>query len=148
MTAYKCDVMGRDCSECASRASGSYSKYGCAFCERTSRCVYRDTCLQDLATSCPPPEIDDIQPLSGPFEGGTDVTISGRNLGSRVEDVRGSVNVGAGSSVQPCVVNEDLYVISTRQVPPNGRILFAKFWFSFKVCTFAYVALCTRTHAL
>ena len=109
LTAYKCDVMGRDCSECASLSSGEYAKYSCAFCGLTSRCVPRDTCLQNLvsAPNCPLPEIADITPLTGPWEGGTEITISGSNLGSDVDDVR-SVKADG----QTCRVIRDLYVVS------------------------------------
>lgn len=36
-----------------------------------------------------------IEPLRGPLEGGTLLTIRGRNLGRRFSDIAGAVRVGA-----------------------------------------------------
>lgn len=102
--------MGRDCSKCASLQTNSYAKYDCAFCGLSSQCVYADTCSSGLLSSCPPPTITDIQPLSSPLEGGTRITITGSNLGSSVDDVRRAVEVGG----QPCVLVEDKYEVSQR----------------------------------
>ena len=43
-----------------------------------------------------------IQPLAGPLEGGTLVTIEGSNLGLREEDVQDNVYIGD----VPCIVHE------------------------------------------
>lgn len=51
-----------------------------------------------------------IEPLSGLLEGGTLVTISGSNLGQKVEDILQSVMVAG----VPCSVVPELYEISTR----------------------------------
>lgn len=53
-----------------------------------------------------------LDPVSGPVEGGTVVTISGSNLGQRAEDIQNSVTV-AGI---PCIVIHGRYEISSRQV--------------------------------
>lgn len=65
--------------------------------------------IQVFATSCssPPPQ---IEPLSGLLEGGTLLTISGSNLGQKVEDILQSVLV-AGI---PCSVIPSLYEVSSR----------------------------------
>lgn len=51
-----------------------------------------------------------IQPLAGPLEGGTLVTIEGSNLGLKEEDVKGSVFIGD----VPCAVED--YHVSVRIV--------------------------------
>lgn len=49
-----------------------------------------------------------IEPLSGPLEGGTLITIRGRNLGRRFSDVVNTVKIG---NVK-CSVLQDRYVVS------------------------------------
>lgn len=51
-----------------------------------------------------------IEPLSGLLEGGTMLTISGSNLGQKVEDILHSVSVAG----VPCSVIPSLYEISSR----------------------------------
>lgn len=51
-----------------------------------------------------------IEPLSGLLEGGTMLTISGSNLGQKVEDILHSVSVAG----VPCLVIPSLYEISSR----------------------------------
>ena len=46
--------------------------------------------------------VPQIQPLAGPLEGGTLVTIEGSNLGLREEDVQGNIFIGE----VPCEVHE------------------------------------------
>lgn len=76
------------------------------------------TSPHSLAASCP-----QIQPLAGPLEGGTLVTIEGSNLGLKEEDVRGNVFIGD----VPCHVHE--YHVSvkiicrTSPVPGGGQNL-------------------------
>lgn len=53
-----------------------------------------------------------LDPVSGPVEGGTVVTISGSNLGQRAEDIQNSVQV-AGVH---CNVIHSRYEVSSRQV--------------------------------
>ncbi|XP_066956195.1 plexin-B-like isoform X2 [Macrobrachium rosenbergii] len=67
-----------------------------------------------LLGQCPTPRIDMIQPLSGPLEGGTSVTIEGSNLGLREEDVRNNVFIGD----VPCRVHE--YHVSVKIVCRTG----------------------------
>lgn len=58
---------------------------------------------------CPPARLQ-VQPLSGPLEGGVLVTITGSNLGMRYQDVEGGVTV---AGVQ-CLPQPEGYQISTR----------------------------------
>ncbi|XP_016099350.1 plexin-B1-like [Sinocyclocheilus grahami] len=50
-----------------------------------------------------------IEPLSGPVEGGTVLTVSGSNLGQRAEDIQHSVTVAG----VPCTVIPDRYQVSS-----------------------------------
>ncbi|XP_045114407.1 plexin-B-like isoform X2 [Portunus trituberculatus] len=109
LTLYKCGVLGahrghHDCSLCVTR----HPRYRCAWCG--AACRYAPHCpvaaassspslprppLEDARLSqCPTPRIDLIQPLAGPLEGGTLVTIEGSNLGLREEDVQGNIFIG------------------------------------------------------
>lgn len=69
-----------------------------------------------------------LDPVSGPVEGGTVVTISGSNLGQRAEDIQNSVTV-AGI---PCSVIHSRYEVSSRQVigTPELKLLARFFIFS------------------
>lgn len=61
-----------------------------------------------------------LDPVSGPVEGGTVVTISGSNLGQRAEDIQNSVTVAG----VPCSVINSRYEVSSRQVVARpGNIL-------------------------
>ncbi|XP_063883556.1 LOW QUALITY PROTEIN: plexin-B-like [Scylla paramamosain] len=117
LTLYKCGVLGahrghHDCSLCVTR----HPRYRCAWCG--AACRYAPHCpvaaassspslprppLEDARLSqCPTPRIDLIQPLAGPLEGGTMVTIEGSNLGLREEDVKNNVFIGD----VPCHVHD------------------------------------------
>ncbi|XP_042903484.1 plexin-B isoform X2 [Parasteatoda tepidariorum] len=107
VTLYKCPLLGShggraDCSLCLTRDR----KYQCAWCDGS--CKYGDSCLVPVATTCPPPRIDYIHPLSGPIEGGTLVTIEGSNLGTSEEEVRDNITIGG----IPCILED--YSVSVR----------------------------------
>lgn len=57
------------------------------------------------------PLVFQLDPVSGPVEGGTVVTISGSNLGQRAEDIQNSVTVAG----VPCSVIHSRYEVSSRQ---------------------------------
>ncbi|TMS15734.1 Plexin-B1, partial [Larimichthys crocea] len=99
-----------DCSRCRT----ADPKYGCVWCGGTasSRCVYQDSCTDEVQHTCPAPVIHFLDPVSGPVEGGTVVTISGSNLGQRAEDIQNSVTV-AGVT---CNVIHSRYEVSSRIV--------------------------------
>ncbi|XP_042222499.1 plexin-B-like isoform X6 [Homarus americanus] len=132
---YKCGVLGahrghHDCSLCVTR----HPRYRCTWC--SAACRYAPHCpvttgvaaasssaavprptgrdqLDVIAndarlSQCPTPRIDVIQPLAGPLEGGTLVTIEGSNLGLREEDVQENVFIGD----VPCHVHD--YRVSVR----------------------------------
>uniref|UniRef100_A0A8D0DBF8 Plexin-B1 n=1 Tax=Sander lucioperca TaxID=283035 RepID=A0A8D0DBF8_SANLU len=58
------------------------------------------------------PLVFQLDPVSGPVEGGTVVTISGSNLGQRAEDIQNSVTVAG----VPCSVIHSRYEVSSRIV--------------------------------
>uniref|UniRef100_A0A673IQ08 Plexin-B1 n=1 Tax=Sinocyclocheilus rhinocerous TaxID=307959 RepID=A0A673IQ08_9TELE len=99
---YNCSVGRSDCSRCHT----ADQQYGCVWCEGSrSSCVYRSSCTEHVQQTCPAPHIHTIEPLSGPVEGGTVLTVSGSNLGQRAEDIQHSVTVAG----VPCTVIPDRY---------------------------------------
>uniref|UniRef100_A0A8D3C194 Plexin b1a n=1 Tax=Scophthalmus maximus TaxID=52904 RepID=A0A8D3C194_SCOMX len=94
-------------------------RYGCVWCggAATSRCVYQDSCTGQIEHTCPAPVIHFLDPVSGPVEGGTVVTISGSNLGQRAEDIQSSVTVAG----VPCSVIHSRYEVSSRIVCETTR---------------------------
>ncbi|XP_056241782.1 plexin-B1 isoform X2 [Seriola aureovittata] len=110
VTLFNCSVGRSDCSRCRT----ADPKYGCVWCggAASSRCVYQDSCTDEIKHTCPAPVIHFLDPVSGPVEGGTVVTISGSNLGQRAEDIQNSVTV-AGI---PCSVIHSRYEVSSRIV--------------------------------
>ncbi|XP_024860656.1 plexin-B1 isoform X2 [Kryptolebias marmoratus] len=115
VTLFNCSVGRLDCSRCQT----ADPKYGCVWCggAASSHCVYRDSCTAEVKHTCPAPVIHFLDPVSGPVEGGTVVTISGSNLGQRAEDISSSVTV-AGVS---CSVIHSRYEVSSRIVCETTR---------------------------
>uniref|UniRef100_A0A3Q1CL05 Plexin-B1 n=1 Tax=Amphiprion ocellaris TaxID=80972 RepID=A0A3Q1CL05_AMPOC len=110
VTLFNCSVGRSDCSRCRT----ADPKYGCVWCggAASSRCVYQDSCTDEIKHTCPAPVIHFLDPVSGPVEGGTVVTISGSNLGQRAEDIQSSVTVAG----VPCSVIHSRYEVSSRIV--------------------------------
>ncbi|KAG0427984.1 hypothetical protein HPB47_025004 [Ixodes persulcatus] len=107
LTLYKCQLLGShggrpDCSLCLTRDP----KYRCSWCGGS--CATADSCIQPVSTTCPPPRIDWIHPLSGPIEGGTFVTIEGSNLGTSKEEIYDKIKIGGIPCIpeqSPCVIH-------------------------------------------
>uniref|UniRef100_A0A8C7F4H3 Plexin b1a n=1 Tax=Oncorhynchus kisutch TaxID=8019 RepID=A0A8C7F4H3_ONCKI len=109
VTLFNCSVGRSDCSRCRM----ADQKYGCVWCGGArSRCSYRDSCAGEIKQSCPAPVIHFMEPISGPVDGGTVVTISGSNLGQKAEDIQNSVTLAG----VPCTVINSRYEISSRIV--------------------------------
>ncbi|XP_077458372.1 plexin-B1-like isoform X3 [Stigmatopora argus] len=110
VTLYNCSVGRSDCSRCRT----ADPKYACVWCggPDNSHCIYRGSCTDDVKHTCPAPVIHFLDPVTGPVEGGTLVTISGSNLGQRAEDIHNSVTVAG----VPCSVIHSRYEISSRIV--------------------------------
>ncbi|XP_078110260.1 plexin-B3 isoform X1 [Sander vitreus] len=103
---YDCSAGQSDCSQCRAVPE----EYGCVWC--SGSCVYNQSCTSVPADTCPPPQITQVLPVSGPLEGGVLVTITGSNLGMKYQDVMGGVTV---AGVQ-CLPRAEGYQISTRVV--------------------------------
>nr|XP_046252941.1 plexin-B1 isoform X2 [Scatophagus argus] len=115
VTLFNCSVGRQDCSRCRT----ADPKYGCVWCggAASSRCVYQDSCTDEVQDTCPAPVIHYLDPVSGPIEGGTVVTISGSNLGQRAQDIQNSVTVAG----VPCSVIHSRYEVSSRIVCETTR---------------------------
>ncbi|KAF6313315.1 plexin B1 [Rhinolophus ferrumequinum] len=108
---YDCSVGHGDCSRCQT----ALPQYDCVWCKgEHSRCVAREACgnADAVATQCPAPLIHSVEPLTGPVDGGTRVTIRGSNLGQHVQDVQDMVRVAG----VPCVVDAQVYEVSSSLV--------------------------------
>ncbi|XP_053392367.1 plexin-B2-like, partial [Mercenaria mercenaria] len=105
VTVYSCAELGKDCSHCRALKS----RYGCTWCSDDGNCQYNDSC-DKKATTCPPPAVTKIVPKDGPWEGGTKVTINGKELGSRISDIDGVMVAGRN-----CTLNSADFGIQ-----PNG----------------------------
>ncbi|KAM9185721.1 plexin-B1 isoform 2-T2 [Dugong dugon] len=112
---YDCFVGHGDCSRCQT----AMPQYGCVWCEgERPRCVAREACGEAgaVATQCPAPFIHSVEPLTGPVDGGTRVTIRGSNLGQHVQDVQDTVRVAG----VPCAVDIQEYEVSSSLVCITG----------------------------
>uniref|UniRef100_A0A8C4LSN1 Plexin B1 n=1 Tax=Equus asinus asinus TaxID=83772 RepID=A0A8C4LSN1_EQUAS len=108
---YDCSVGHEDCSRCQT----AMPQYGCVWCKgERPRCVAQEACAEAeaVATQCPAPLIHSVEPLTGPIDGGTRVTIRGSNLGQHLQDVQDTVRV-AGI---PCAVDAREYEVSSSLV--------------------------------
>ncbi|XP_060095626.1 plexin-D1 [Heteronotia binoei] len=110
---YNCATGSADCSQCLGRRDLGHQ---CIWSESSSSCRLNTESLQ-IPGMCPPPEIRKIEPLNGPLEGGTLITIRGRNLGRRFSDVVNAVRIG---NVK-CSPLQDRYVVSEEIVCWTGE---------------------------
>ncbi|XP_059189856.1 plexin-D1 [Centropristis striata] len=106
---YNCGVGSSDCSQCWGRQDQGHL---CGWCENS--CRPRDDC-QSIRDQCPAPEIHKIFPLRGPVEGGTLLTIQGKNLGRRADAVK--VSIGG----VPCFLQPEGYTVSVELVCVTGK---------------------------
>lgn len=120
MVIYRCSEMCDSCGTCLALPD----KYNCGWCQSSSSCEVDDQCsggrpadekknndwLNRLQT-CPNPQINSFEPITGPWEGGTNITIRGINLGKNFSDIYSGVKV-AGIT---CMPYEHLYV-DTKQI--------------------------------
>ena len=67
------------------------------------RCVELETCpsITNQLLNCPSPVLKSVSPSSGPFGGGTRLTITGTDLGVTVGDIANVTVGGVNCSVQP-----------------------------------------------
>ncbi|XP_013015186.2 plexin-B1 isoform X2 [Cavia porcellus] len=112
---YDCSVGHGDCSRCQT----AMPQYGCVWCKAEyPRCMAREACgkAEAVAIQCPAPLISSVEPLTGPIDGGTRVTIRGSNLGQHVQDVLDRVRVAG----VPCAVDAQDYEVSSSLVCITG----------------------------
>ncbi|XP_069180066.1 plexin-A4 isoform X2 [Procambarus clarkii] len=97
---YQCHLMADNCGMCLSLLE----RFKCGWCQSTGRCEVQDQCLGgswlDRDRTCPNINITDFFPKSGPWDGGTNVTIRGINLGKHIDDIYEGITV-AGITCQP-----------------------------------------------
>ncbi|KAJ1526203.1 hypothetical protein ONE63_009362 [Megalurothrips usitatus] len=113
---YRCRDMADNCGMC----HALHEKYNCGWCQSSDRCEVKEQCdggtngprpWLDSNQTCPQVEIKEFFPMLGPWEGGTNITIRGVNLGKSYDDIYGTINV-AGLQCQPY---QQLY-IKTQQI--------------------------------
>ncbi|KAK5909057.1 hypothetical protein CgunFtcFv8_017062 [Champsocephalus gunnari] len=65
---YDCSAGQSDCSQCRAVPP----EYGCVWCSGSPApsCVYNQSCSSVPTDTCPPPQITQVVPVSGPLEGG------------------------------------------------------------------------------
>ena len=83
---------GFECGWCSRESSGSSPSTTMERCELLEDCSNL-TAVVDEGASCPAPVIIDFNPKIGPLEGGTTITITGRELGVSIDDFD-SITVG------------------------------------------------------
>lgn len=111
---YRCRDMADNCGMCLALAE----KYGCGWCMTSDRCEVKEQCDKGSGTwldrnqTCPNPEILSFEPAMGPWEGHTNITINGINLGKTFRDIYQGVTV-SGLQCQPY---EELYIRTKRIV--------------------------------
>ncbi|XP_063797087.1 plexin-B1 [Pseudophryne corroboree] len=111
---YNCSVGHSDCSHCQT----ADHKYNCVWCGgEYPSCMYQESCTEEVEGTCPAPLIHSIEPLSGPVDGGTRITITGSNLGQKLEDIMDRVSVAN----IPCKVDFLKYEISSSIVCVTGK---------------------------
>lgn len=113
--------MADNCGLCLALAE----KYDCGWCHSSERCEVKDQCEKGSAVwlnrsqTCPNPEVTSFSPELGPWEGGTNITIQGINLGKNFQDIYSGISI-AGISCQPY---EHLYIKTKQIVCQVGRVL-------------------------
>jgi plexin A len=94
---YQCSAMADNCGFCLELPE----RYACGWCKGSSSCQIQEHCTQVThqpsflisSDTCPNPQIISFEPTSGPYEGGTNLTIKGINLGRTFEDIQNGVTV-------------------------------------------------------
>jgi plexin A len=80
---YKCKEMADNSEMCLTLPA----KYGCEWCCLFNSCEAKELCKEPI------PEIHSFSPRTGPWEGGTNVTIKGLHLGHKFSDISSGVKI-------------------------------------------------------
>lgn len=121
MLVYRCSGLANNCGFCLELDE----KYGCGWCQKTDTCEVQEQCQHqsqiwyNRQQTCPNPRVLDFYPKSGPYEGGTNLTIEGINLGRSFEDIENGVeiiNESGGKTISriPCQPFKDDYVKTSK----------------------------------
>ncbi|XP_052779998.1 plexin A3-like isoform X2 [Mya arenaria] len=91
VTIYRCDVLSKgECGLCHS-VNHTLPQLQCNWCDKS--CKYQSHCHSLVYEPCPAPQIQIVTPLTGPIGGGTYVNISGKDLGSKFDEVQNAVSI-------------------------------------------------------
>ncbi|XP_061193890.1 plexin-A4-like [Saccostrea echinata] len=118
---YICENLADTCGECLTQKE----EYTCGWCKKTNQCSLQSSCVSPNSSwltstsNCPNPIITRIYPLTGPKEGGTLLTIEGRDLGKSYDDIVTNVDI---AGVQCTTIPEE-YVVSKKIVCTTGRFI-------------------------
>lgn len=114
---YRCRDMADSCGMCLALAQ----KYNCGWCSSTNTCEVEEQCNKNnnegktdwlnRMETCPNPEIHYFSPKTGPWEGGTNITIRGINLGKKFTDIYSGVRI-AGINCSPF----EEYYVDTKEI--------------------------------
>lgn len=104
---YKCNELAKNCSSCVKLEE----KYRCVWCTQTHTCEVLEQCDNRLKSNqtCPDSKITSFLPKSGPYEGGTNVTIKGNIF----EKSFNNINVTIAGRTCHCQPVKDWYENST-----------------------------------
>ena len=110
--------MATDCSACINTRIGT--GFQCGWCDAsTATCSVSEECngrtpFVNTGAECPAPSIAIIQPQTGPPQGGTIITITGRNLGVTFSDfTANSITLTSGSNSVQCTPISEGYMSSS-----------------------------------
>ncbi|XP_033647146.1 plexin-A2-like isoform X1 [Asterias rubens] len=105
---YKCDVKRPNCGICLA----GNDKYQCGWCSDGGVCSLQSQCGGEWLNGdalCIDPSITNFDPMSGYIKGRTALTITGINLGLRVENIVSIMVAGV-----ECGVRSNDYIIATQ----------------------------------
>ena len=121
---YNCAELTTGCSSCTSFRL--IQRFECGWCGTTTMrnsCNFVEDCSTPIAnegSNCPPPVISDFNPKFGPIEGGTTITITGRELGISIDDFAPD-SIAVGNVL--CTLVNTSYVPGRQILCTTGRLV-------------------------
>jgi hypothetical protein len=109
-------VEGFECGWCGGPSGTSPTTERCDLLEECSNL----TAVVDEGTNCPDPVIIDFNPKIGPLEGGTTITITGRELGVSIDDF-GPESITVGNV--PCTLVNTSYIPGRQVLCTTGKLV-------------------------
>ncbi|KAH7645133.1 plexin-a-like protein [Dermatophagoides farinae] len=118
---YRCSGLANNCGFCLELDE----KYKCGWCQQSESCQVQEQCQHhntmwlNRQQICPNPRILDFYPKTGPYEGGTNLTIEGINLGRIFKDIENGIGIshelnGQQISLIPCYPYRNDYLKTSR----------------------------------